>query len=69
MPIGQDAAVAYGYLDLKFKNNFDFPIFIDSKVVGDRVYVYIYGDTTVKDYTVKITPQIVETIQPKTEQI
>ena len=67
IPIGQDAAVAYGYLDLKFKNNFDFPIFIDSKVVGDRVYVYIYGDTTVKDYTVKITPQIVETIQPKTE--
>ena len=69
VPIGQDAAVAYGYLDLKFKNNFDFPILIHSKVVGDRVYVQIYGDTKAKDYSVKISPQIVETIQPETEII
>jgi len=69
VPIGQDAAVAYGYLDLKFKNPFDFPIFLHTKLTGDRLYVYIYGDKNVKDYTVKITSQIVETIQPKTEII
>ena len=69
VPIGQDAAVAYGYLDLKFKNNFDFPVFIYSKVVGDRVYVYIYGDKNSKDYTIKVSSQIVETIQPKTQTI
>lgn len=69
VPYGQDAAVSYGYLDLKFRNNFDFPIYTYGKVVGDRVYIYIYGDTKAKNYIVKITPEIAETIQPKTEMI
>lgn len=66
---GQDAAVAYGYLDLKFRNDFDFPVYIDSKVIKDRVYIYIYGDLKSKNYTVKINPELVETINPKTEEI
>ncbi|MBU5437851.1 VanW family protein [Tissierella sp. MSJ-40] len=66
---GQDAAVAYGYLDLKFRNDFDFPIYLYSKVVGDRVYMYVYGDRTAKDYTVKIEPEIVEIISSKVEEV
>jgi vancomycin resistance protein YoaR len=58
VPKGQDAAVATGYLDLVFKNEFDFPVYTLSKVVGDRVYFYIYGDTTKKNYTVKIEPEL-----------
>ncbi len=69
VPFGQDAAVSYGYLDLKFRNDFDFPIYTYAKVVGDRVYVSIYGDTKAKNYAVKITPEIVETIPPRTEEI
>lgn len=69
VPFGQDAAVSYGHLDLRFRNDFDFPIYTYSKIVGDRVYVCIYGDTKVKDYTVKINPQIVESIQPNTQEI
>lgn len=69
VPIGQDAAVAYGYLDLKFKNSFDFPVLLHTKVSGDRLYVYVYGDRNSKDYTVKITSQIVETIKPQTKTI
>lgn len=69
VPFGQDAAVSYGYLDLKFRNDFDFPIYTYTKTVGDRVYVYIYGDTKTKNYNIKINPVIVETIQPKTEEI
>lgn len=69
VPYGQDAAVAYGYLDLKFKNDFDFPIYTYAKVVGDSVYIYIYGDTKSKDYTVKIKPEIVEKIFANTEEI
>ncbi|WP_333657488.1 VanW family protein, partial [Tissierella praeacuta] len=49
VPYGQDAAVSYGYLDLKFRNDFDFPIYTYAKVVSDRVYVYIYGDTKAKN--------------------
>ncbi len=59
---GQDAAVFSGYLDLVFKNEFDFPVYTHSKVVGDRLYFYIYGDTRKKDYTVKIEPEILERI-------
>lgn len=62
VPKGQDAAVATGYLDLVFKNEFDFPVYTLSKVVGDRVYFYIYGDTTKKNYTVKIEPELQEQI-------
>ncbi|CCQ95251.1 putative VanW family protein [[Clostridium] ultunense Esp] len=64
---GQDAAVAFGFLDLKFRNDFDFPIYFDSKVLGDRVYFYVYGDRKSKDYTIKIEPEIVETIPAKEE--
>lgn len=69
VPYGQDAAVAYGYLDLKFRNDFDFPIYTYAKVVGDNLYIYIYGDTKSKDYTVKIKPEIVEKIFANTEEI
>lgn len=66
---GQDAAVAYGYLDLKFRNDFEFPVYIDSKVVDKQVYMYVYGDRNTKNYRVQIDPEIVETIQAKEELI
>ena len=66
---GQDAAVAYGQLDLKFRNDFDYPIYIDTKTTNERVYIYIYGDLNARDYTVKIEPEIIETLQGKVEEI
>lgn len=66
---GQDAAVAYGYLDLKFRNDFDFPIYISSKVIDSRVYIHIYGDKNSKNYTVNISPELVETIPAPREEI
>lgn len=67
--LGQDAAVAYGVLDLKFRNDFDYPIYFDSKIIGDRVYFYVYGDANNRDYTVKIESEIVEIIHPEDEII
>lgn len=61
VPRGTDGAVARGYLDLKFKNDYDFPIYTQSKIIGDRIYFQIYGDTKAKDYTVKIEPELIET--------
>lgn len=40
---GKDAAIAGDYLDLKFKNDYDYPIYITSKVAEDKVYFYIWG--------------------------
>jgi|GEM_PF-2307536 len=36
VPVGQDATVAYGYLDFQFVNPYDFPIKIKAKVYDDR---------------------------------
>ena len=41
---GLDATVAWGYLDYKFTNTYDFPIYISAGISGNRVYVSVYGD-------------------------
>ncbi len=43
VPYGQDATVAYGYKDLKFKNNTEFPILIWAEGKGNRIYLALYG--------------------------
>ena len=68
VPRGMDGAVASGYLDLKFKNNYDFPIYITSKAVGNNIHFYVYGDTNAKDYTVRIEPELIEAIPYKVHE-
>lgn len=65
---GRDGAVADGYLDLKFKNNHDFPIILKTQVIGTSVEFTVYGDTSVKDYTVKIEPELIATIPHKVQE-
>jgi len=43
VPLGQDAAIFYGFKDLKFKNNSDHAIVIFSKVFRDTLQVTIFG--------------------------
>lgn len=43
VPYGQDATVAYGGKDFKFKNNKDFPILIWAEIIGYRLYIGFYG--------------------------
>ncbi|PRR84592.1 VanW family protein [Clostridium vincentii] len=43
---GLDATVAWGYLDYKFKNTYDFPIYIEGIGGGGTVTFNIYGDLT-----------------------
>jgi vancomycin resistance protein YoaR len=68
VPRGTDAAVATGYLDLIFRNDFDYPIVIDSKVEGTRVYFNIYGDKENRDYSVRISTSHVSTIPYKVHE-
>ncbi len=69
VPFGQDAAVAYDYLDLQFRNDFDFPIYIHHVYTGDSVTFRVYGDVNVKNYEVKIDSQITDTIGFETETV
>jgi len=43
VPLGRDATVAYGLLDLKFKNTTSAPIYIAAKANGGMLTVEIYG--------------------------
>lgn len=43
VPYGQDATVAYGAKDFKFRNNKGFPILIWSEIIGNRLYIGFYG--------------------------
>ena len=43
VPYGQDATVAYGAKDFKFKNNTDFPILIWAQGIDNILYMALYG--------------------------
>ncbi len=43
VPLGQDATVAFGYIDFRFKNDRDYPIVVESWCEGGNVYVAIKG--------------------------
>lgn len=43
VPYGQDATVAYGIKDFKFKNDKDFPILIWATGMDNRLYIGFYG--------------------------
>ena len=42
-PIGQDAAVSYGSLDLRFQNTSEYPIYIVAGMSGTKLTVTFYG--------------------------
>lgn len=67
--LGHDAAVAENLLDLKFRNDFHYPIYISTEVKNNRIYIYIYGDTSDRDYTVKVESEVLDIIKAKEEHI
>lgn len=69
MEKGLDAVVAGNYLDLKFRNDFDYPIYISSRVVNRTVYFDIYGDREKRDYTIQMEPKITQVIPHKTKEV
>lgn len=66
VPMGHDATVAYGYIDFKFKNNKDHPIYIESYVKDSKIYVKLYGKAA-EDITIDLISETVEVIEPKME--
>ena len=43
VPLGRDAAIAGTYKDLKFRNNTDYPIYLEAYAGGGQLVVNIYG--------------------------
>ncbi|WP_243117057.1 VanW family protein [Natranaerovirga hydrolytica] len=62
---GKDAAVATGILDLKIKNSYEFPIYIESYVEGNKLYAIVYGmETRNANQEIVFEPVLIEAIEP-----
>lgn len=66
---GLDATVDWGNIDLKFKNTFDYPIYIEAGTSNKNVYFDIYSNEKLKQRTYKISSEVYSTIEPTTKYI
>ena len=69
VPKGQDATVAYGSIDFRFKNNTKGPIKISAKTGGKTVEMSIWGAKPEKEKKVEIINSVVETKAPTVEEV
>ncbi|WP_051412169.1 VanW family protein [Halonatronum saccharophilum] len=72
VPPGRDSALAYDYKDLKFKNTTDGPILIWGEVIGDDLYLALYGTQPPPSVTWKqkiIETEGFPTIKKKTKRL
>ena len=67
--LGTDAAVARGYKDLKFKNNTNNPILILSEANGEKLNFKILGNSSDRDYEIKIVPELLGTVSPGVDTV
>ncbi|HHW47097.1 MAG TPA: hypothetical protein GXX14_00560, partial [Clostridiaceae bacterium] len=66
---GQDATIAEGSIDFKFKNNKDYPICIYAGVEGNKLDIRILGRREGEEHTVKLVSKIVEVYYPEEDEI
>ncbi|EOC99906.1 VanW family protein [Caldisalinibacter kiritimatiensis] len=67
VPKGRDATVVYGYLDLKFKNNKKYPVYIHTETANRKLLISIYGKKDDKNKKIDIKSVITEKISPDQE--
>lgn len=72
VPLGRDATYASGGIDFRFKNNSEYPVFIESYCENNRVYVNIFSHGSLKPSydDIKFQSEIIEVIPaPPTQYI
>ena len=63
--MGRDATISGDYIDLKFQNNGEYPVYIYGEVKGGEVKFSIYGKQENPNRSIKIKTEIVKKIKPK----
>lgn len=64
-PVGLDATVVWGALDYKFKNTYDFPIYIEAYTSNRNVIVNIYGNVAgLQGKSYELFADVVEKYEP-----
>jgi vancomycin resistance protein YoaR len=62
---GLDATVVWGVLDYKFKNNYDFPVYVEAYTSNRNLVFNIYGSKEgMAGKTYKLIAETTETLQP-----
>lgn len=63
--LGMDAAIAGDYMDFKFTNDTEYPIYIEGYAGGGSISFAVYGhDTRPENRTITFESKIVETYEP-----
>lgn len=58
-PLGQDATIAYGYIDYKFANIYSAPVYIQAYTTNSELVIRVWSDTAVKGgYTYQFSQDI-----------
>lgn len=63
VPLGRDATVAYGAIDLKIGNNTDHHVLLKANAAKDIITFRIFGDRP-EDTTVDVETEVLERIEP-----
>ncbi len=63
VPLGRDAAVAYDYLDLAFRNNSPYGLILSTRVEHDRLTVRVFSDAP-PDRSIELDSRIVRVLEP-----
>lgn len=69
LPKGLDATVAWGGIDYKFKNTYDFPIYIEGINANRTLIFNIYGDGSINSKTYEIYSEVLQTLEPRPQVI
>lgn len=65
VPLGLDAAVNDTNMDLKFTNEYDFPVFIFGKLENITLTFYVYGDTSAMTNKYKFDSVVLKRVEPE----
>lgn len=69
VPLGRDAMISYGVSDLKFINNYKFPILLEAIVQGKEITFNIYSNKEEKEKKYDVITETTKEIKPKREII
>lgn len=68
--MGRDATISGEAIDFQFKNNMEFPIYIESYVIDNWVYMDIYGkETRITERKIDFETEIISTTNPPEAEI
>lgn len=69
VPLGLDAAISSNYLDFKFKNTLDYPIYIEGYCKGGKVVFNIYSNNSLNKNSYSVETEVYEIVDNKTNYI